>query len=433
MFRARERGMSFWPFAISLLGLVVFIILWFSATSERDNANRSAATAENNRKLMEQEKDDANKRLLAASKEIGFTTGGNFSDPAEIQRQLKEYGLKLADTLTIEFPEDRYQQSGDGGVVEKAEGGKVKVRYLTEADLADVPTAQGFLSKFETASKRMKFDIDRAFNAQSQAYTEKETVVKTGQETMKQKDARIAELTGEKAALDNQMREKEQELKEQIAQLTSQKDSKDTELETLRKQASENEAKLIAQLNEARATVKTLVQRDAPAQSEGPDGEVVVADAGVAIINRGKAQWLQPGTTFDVWGLAKGGAKYRKGSIKVTSCDDETARAAVLEESARDPIAKGDLIQSLTYSPSRQIHFALVGDFKKMGRSQAEAVLKKLGAAVDSRVTAETNYLVVGVPAAGQESLDDTDAVKTAKDLGIRMITEEQLALFTRY
>lgn len=433
MFRARERGMSFWPFAISLLGLIVFIILWFSAASERDNANASAARAENQRKAAVEEKDAALSRLGAVSKEVGFLSGGNMSDPAEILRQLKEYRGKLIDTLVIEFPEDRYQQSGDGGQVEKAAGGKVKVSYLTEAELADVATVQGFLSKFETAAKRMKLDIDRAFNNAGTAMAEKETAVKADQETIKQKDARIAELTGEKAALDNQMREKEQELKEQIAQLTSQKDAKETELETLRKQASENEAKLLAQLNESQGQVKTLIQRDAPTLTEGPDGEVIVANAGVAIVNRGKTNWLQPGTTFDVWGLAKGGAKYRKGSIKVTSCDDETARAAILEENARDPIGKGDLIQSLTYSPNRQMHFVLVGDFKKMGRSQAEAVLKKLGAAVDGKVTADTNYLVVGVPGPGQETLDDTDAVKAAKDLGIRMITEEQLASFTRY
>lgn len=433
MFRARERGMSFWPFAVSLLGLIVFIILWFSAASERDNANAAAARAENQRQAAVKEKEETLSRLGAVSKEVGFLAGGNMSDPAEILRQLKEYGPKIRDTLTVEFPADRYQETGEGGKVEKADGGRVKVTYLTEAELADTPTVQGFLSKFETAAKRMKFDIDRAFNAAGQAATEKETAVKADQDTIKQKDARIAELTGEKAALDNQMREKEQELKEQIAQLTSQKDAKDTELETLRKQASENEAKLLAQLNEAQGQVRTLVQREAPIVSEGPDGEVVVADNGVAIVNRGKAHWLQPGTTFDVWGLAKGGAKYRKGSIKVTSCDDETARAAVVEESAKDPITKGDLIQSLTYSPNRQMHFVLVGDFKKMGRSQAEAVLKKLGAAVDNRVTADTNFLVVGLPAAGQESLDDTDAVKAAKDLGIRMITEEQLASFCRY
>ena len=59
-------------------------------------------------------------------------------------------------------------------------------------------------------------------------------------------------------------------------------------------------------------------------------------------------------------------------------------------------------------------------------------MLKKLGAAVDPRVSAETNYLVVGLPPAGQ-NIEDTDAYKTAKDLGIRMLTEDDLASFAKY
>ena len=92
-----------------------------------------------------------------------------------------------------------------------------------------------------------------------------------------------------------------------------------------------------------------------------------------------------------------------------------------------------DLIQSLTYSPNRKLHFVLVGDFKKMGKSQAEAVLKRLGAVVDAKVTSETNYVVVGAAPAGTESMDDNEAVKAAKDLNIRMITEDALSSFTRY
>ena len=434
MFRARERGMSFWPFAITLLGLIVFIVMWFSVMGERDNFKLSADKAEQARKAAEEDKNAAIAKLGAVSKPLGFQAGGNMTDPAEMDKQMKEYAEKVKATMTSEFPADSYVAGGsESAPVEKTSAGTVKVMYLTDAELADVPTYQAWLSKFELASKRMKLDIDRSFAAAEAAAKEKETVTKSYEDTIKEKDRRIAELTSEKSALDNQMREKETELKDTIAQITSQKDAKDTELETLRKQTSENEAKLIARNNELNQTVKTLVQREAPVLAEGPDGEVIVADNGVAIVNRGRANMLMPGTVFDVWGLAKGGAKYKKGSIKITSCDIETARGAIVEESSRDPIQRGDLIQSLTYSPNRTLHFVLVGDFKKMGRTQAEAVLTKLGAKVDAQVTADTNYLVIGVPGTGQESLDDTDAVKAAKDLGIRMITEEQLSSFTSY
>lgn len=432
MFRARERGMSFWPFAVTLVLLLVFIFLWFSAAGERDNALQAEARAKAAAAKAEEDRKKDVEALNKLAERVGFRAGGDRASPEEIERQLKDYGPRIRDALTIEFPVKRYQGDGQGGHATE-EGGQVKVVYLTDAELADADTLQKFLSKFESSSRRMKYDIERAFQSAENAVKEKETIAASSQQSIQEKDRRIAELQGEKSALENQAREKETELNDRIAQQTQRAERVEGDLETLRKQADENQKKLLEQLAEQQGTVRTLVQRDAPALSEGPDGEVVVADAGVAIINRGKANMLMPGTVFDVWGIAKGGMKYKKGTIKVTSADDDTSRASIVEENPRDPIARGDLIQSLTFSPNRKLHFVIVGDLKKMGRSSAEAVLRRLGAVVDAKVSAETNYLVVGAPAPGQETLDDTEAVKTARDLGIRMITEEQLASFTRY
>jgi NAD-dependent DNA ligase len=279
----------------------------------------------------------------------------------------------------------------------------------------------------------MKVDIARAFEDSKKARDELDAVKKASAETVAAKDKRINDLTLEKTNIDNAAHEKEQELNDKIAQKDQALQKATAETEAMRKQSSENEAKLVAQANELNGTIRTLVQRDAPVLTEGPDGEVILADNGVALVNRGKSQFLMPGTIFEVLGRAKGGATYKKGSIKVTNCEDEMARATILEENARDPITKGDLIQSLTYSPTRKLHFVLVGDFKKMGKSQAEALLKRLGAVVDAKVTAETHYVVVGAAPAGTESMDDNEAVKAAKDLGIKMITEDALASFCRY
>jgi hypothetical protein len=421
MFRARERGMSFWPFAISLLLLIVLVIMWFSATSERDQWKASFDQARRNQEQAEKERNEANQRVIAISSGTGFTGGGNATDPARIAAQIKEYGDKLVPSLTYEFPSSRYQ-AGEGGGTTRTEGDKIVVSYLTQADLSDATTLEAFLSKFESAAARMKNDIGRAFAAQETAVKDKETAAKAAEDALKDKDKRIAELTGEKAAVENQAREKEAELKEANAQKDQKITQLESDIEATRKQASTNEASLVAQVAEARGQVRTLVQREKPVTTEGPDGEVLVSSEGMAIVNRGRTHWLMPGTVFDVWGRAKGGATYHKGQIKVTSTDDESSRAAVLAENPRDPITRGDLIQSLTYSPNRKLHFTLIGDFKRMGRSQVEAVLRKLGASVDDKVTSETNYLVVGVPASGQ-NLEETEQWKAA----------EQLASFARY
>jgi len=433
MFRAREGGMSFWPFAVSLLLVVVLVVMWFSVTGERDQWKADFAKADARQKKAEEDLQAKIKEFQEVSKNTGYLGGGSTSNAAEIAAAIKEYGTKLGDIMTIEFGTDRYQEGGTGTVVEKTPGGGAKVRYLTDAEIADAPTLQGFFSKFEVAATRMKADMARAFEDAKKARDELDAVKKSSTETIAAKDKRNADLTNEKSNIENAAHEKEAELNEKIAQKDQALTKATGETEAIRKQSSENEAKLIAQANELNGTIKTLVQRDAPVLTEGPDGEVILAANGVAIVNRGKAEFLMPGTIFEVHGRAKGGATYRKGSIKVTSCDDESARATVLEESARDPITRGDLIQSLTYSPNRKLHFVLVGDFKKMGKSQAEAVLKRLGAVVDAKVTAETNYVVEGAAPAGVASMDDDEAVKAAKELGIKLITEEALASFCRY
>jgi hypothetical protein len=425
--------MSFWPFAVSLLLVVVLVVMWFSATGERDQWKNDAAKADARLKKAEEDLQAKIKEFQEVSRNTGYLGGGSTSSAADIAAAIKEYGTKLGDIMTIEFGTDRYQEDPNGGKTEKTAGGGAKVRYLTEAEIADTPTLQGFFAKFEVAANRMKVDIARAFEDSKKARDELDAVKKASAETVAAKDKRINDLTLEKTNIDNAAHEKEQELNDKIAQKDQALQKATAETEAMRKQSSENEAKLVAQANELNGTIRTLVQRDAPVLTEGPDGEVILADNGVALVNRGKSQFLMPGTIFEVLGRAKGGATYKKGSIKVTNCEDEMARATILEENARDPITKGDLIPSLTYSPTRKLHFVLVGDFKKMGKSQAEALLKRLGAVVDAKVTAETHYVVVGAAPAGTESMDDNEAVKAAKDLGIKMITEDALASFCRY
>ena len=46
MFRARERGMSFWPFAVSLLAVIVLLVMYFGVASERDQAIAAKKSAD---------------------------------------------------------------------------------------------------------------------------------------------------------------------------------------------------------------------------------------------------------------------------------------------------------------------------------------------------------------------------------------------------
>src|SRR5262245_3448807 len=104
MFRARERGMSFWPFAISLLALIVLLIRWLDATSKRDQFQKNAEQAKAAQADAETRLTEANQKLLKVSEKVGFTGGGSASDPALIEAQIKEYGGKLKESLIAVYP-----------------------------------------------------------------------------------------------------------------------------------------------------------------------------------------------------------------------------------------------------------------------------------------------------------------------------------------
>src|SRR5262245_25633423 len=208
MFRARERGMSFWPFAICLLGLLIFVFLWFGATSERDNALAQASRAESARKTAEDERAKTLDKFQKVSNATGFLAGGNFTDVAELDRVVKEYAAKIKDAATVTYPVSRYQADpSGGGTVEKADAGTVTVAYMTEQESAEAKALQSWFPKIETALGRYKHDTARAFEHAETLGTEKAAITKTGEDTVKDKDKRIGELQNEKAALENQARE----------------------------------------------------------------------------------------------------------------------------------------------------------------------------------------------------------------------------------
>jgi NAD-dependent DNA ligase len=425
--------MSFWPFAISLVLLIAMIFMWFSVAGERDQALGQARTAREKETAAAENLDKLRADFMAVSKLVGFMEGTNYSSAKAIEARMASAVAAWREKATMDIATSKYTAAEGGGTIEKAEGDKVKVVYLGAEGTGQPTTLEAIFPFAEQGLARFNFDVQRAFTQVAQVQEAKDAMSKAHDESLKAKDERITALGSEKSAVESQAAAQTQELRDQKAELERQKDQLQSELEQARKQATDAAAKFLTEINEAKGQIRTLVQREAPALSEGPDGEVLVGHDGLVVINRGKSHFLMPGTVFTVLGRAKGGATYPKGTVKVTMCDDESARCTVLDQAdGMDPIAQGDLVQSVTYSPSRKLHFVLVGEFRKMGRSMVETRLKQLGAIVDDRVTTETHYVVEGAPGAGQESLEDTDAVKSAKEFGIRILTEEQLASFTR-
>src|SRR5262245_32979917 len=119
MHRARERGMSFWPFLVTLILLMVVVIMWFSASSERDNALAAEKKAKAAREEWEQKWTTLNSKFTQATAAVGYQGGEGYVDAAMVQAGIADYGKKLREIMVIEFPTTRYQAGEGGGSIEK--------------------------------------------------------------------------------------------------------------------------------------------------------------------------------------------------------------------------------------------------------------------------------------------------------------------------
>lgn len=432
MFRTRERGMSYWPFVVTLLAFFVMTYMWYEAGKNQD---QDKATIRQLTDQLQAQKDKAFQReqaLLLVGEKTGYVDDGRFPDAEKISAGVKQALDTLRGVMLLKFNTSKFSPTGAGGKLEEVGQGEYVVHYLPPAN--EIPAElkwEDLPPVLLQAATRMAADIENHVNLKSAAEQARAASEEANAQALAAKDTTISDLQRQIQAVQASMAEQGSELRDQIATLESQLDTARSETEEVRGQMDTAVADLSNKLSQAQGEITRLVDREVPFVTEGPDGEILASGAGLVVINRGKADMLMPGTVFSVLQRQKGGSLRQTGTIKVTVVDDQTARCSVLESSGL--ISEGDLVQSSTYSPTRQLHFYLLGEFNKMGASQAAARLEQLGAKVDDDVTTMTHYLVLGTPGPGGDALEATDAYLKAKAYGIKIITEDQLASFTRY
>lgn len=428
-FRSRERGMSAIPFVVSLFLVVGFAVAWYNADQSFEDLKAKAAA---NARAAQENLDKQQAEAVAAravAEVVGWVGADGKVDIEQVKGAMAGALDKWREKFTIEFTADKFQPTGSGGQIEKLQGDKVRVIYLPAKDQVSVTNLQALLPLYEAAAARMLSDVKRAFEDKAAEVRSKADAETAHKSALAAKDAERTTLQNTfdqtRRSLDEQIRD----LRDQIQAKEQQIQQASAELESVKAESQKQLAALQSQLGQKIAEIRTLVSREQPFVNEGTDGTVVGAGAGIAIIDLGKKNMLMAGTKFTVLGRVKGGDLVPKGTLEVVSCKDESAECRVLSDSPSNPIGAGDLIQSPTYSPNRTMRFCMIGDFRKMGRTQAEGRLRQLGATVDTHVSTETHYLVLG----GIENVEENEEYKRAKEFGVTVITEAQLASFTMY
>jgi len=92
-----------------------------------------------------------------------------------------------------------------------------------------------------------------------------------------------------------------------------------------------------------------------------------------------------------------------------------------------DPIVDGDILINPIYRADKQIFITIAGSFKEVDLDTITKFIEAVGGQIEKRVTAKTNYVVVGQR--GDEHSNYRDAVK----FGIPLMTEDVLLKYIGY
>jgi NAD-dependent DNA ligase len=433
--------MSFWPFVVTLVLLLVSVYLWYEASKDAEKDKSTIVS-------LQAQLTAANSKVAAPISrldEIATAMGSSYNDTTVVENVPTSpsqtsifaangsYVEKAREKGTTEVDSWKYVATGTGGSIEKLANDKVKIHYLqAKGETSSLTTEQAFTMLVD-ALGRSAVDIKRYIEQHAALQKKNEELEKAQKAALETKDKAAADIRAQAAAAQQALEAQIREVKDQLAAAQAQVQQVQGEIDQVKAQSEQKVAAAASQLNQVKAELQTAKRMEQPLLSDGMDGGVLNAGAGLVIIDLGKKHMLRPGTEFTVYGKVKGGALLPKGKIKVVTCGEDSSDCIVLDQDPSNPIASNDQIESKLYSKDRQYHFVLLGDFKKMGKAQAEAKLKSLGAAIDAKVGATTNYLVVGSPSAAGEVLEETDAWKLAKEYGITILTEDMLASMTMY
>jgi hypothetical protein len=191
-----------------------------------------------------------------------------------------------------------------------------------------------------------------------------------------------------------------------------------TKLELLEKQVTNlnnqvsGDSKTIADLKEKRKAT----ERERETLFESPDGRIAWVNQRQHLvwIDVGRADGLMRQTTFSVFdhdinGVTNAVPKARIEVVRLS--DDHMAECRILEDSAANPILKGDAIHTPSWSPGQRIHFAMAGKMdidadKVEDYDTVRNIITLNGGVIDAELrpdgtrkgnlTVNTRYLVLG-------------------------------------
>jgi hypothetical protein len=349
--------------AIATAAAVILYVMWNNTVEERDLAVK-------------------NKTTLATDSELG-----------SLRAKYNEPGRTVVAQLTANL--DKVNEE----LTKAKRDLDAKIAALKGAD-DNVNTMRTAL---ETANAKIKDNGAEATNAQ-QGFSKDTTALR---DEIKKLNDQIAALSAEK---DKLVKEGEDKLNTFMDQAESK--NRDNVLKLEDSQAQIN--RLSLEIRDLRQRIINAGGNKTDVNVGEPDGRVVRVNgaSGEVYINLGENDRISPGMPFTAYDPRTGvrfgtdDSALGDGSLEVISVGKDSAVCRITRTTKNHAIQAGDLISNIVYhnDKTRKYHFTVCGDFDLDGdgvytaaeRDRLIVLIKRWGGEVDSDVTSQTDYLVLG-------------------------------------
>ncbi len=276
-----------------------------------------------------------------------------------------------------------------------------------------------------------------------------QTQVKTLEAEVAGKTAAVAEGDKRRAADLDQLKQEtdnsQARLQGQIAQLTQERDDAQAQNRKLTDETAKTKDDSNKEVVAARNTMKSMDaqlaaiknQVQVSKESEAPDGKILAVNRAMktCFINLGSKDKVWRGAAFRTYQIRKGNTKVFTGRLVVVSIGAERAECVIESEQSGEMVGEGDLILSPIFDKSKTLHFVILGELPgRYNREMAAKILESHGAKVDTKVTVETDFVIVGIKdgADGAEPAESDD-YKKAQGWSIPVLRARDLEPFLQF
>ncbi len=353
----------------------------------------------------------------------------------DIAAMVSEFG-ELADA--VGFSGETLGQRKPEITAVKARIGDINAKY------ADIQDSDATLEKL-----LVRFDD---LLTQSQAkYGDSQTNLDTAQKnersaqdlatsTAAEKDKTIEQLQADIRAEQNRASENAKKSQDTIDALRNQVSEIESRMQKLAADAKKEKNLLENQILGREAQIREMqIHERTVREKDTSDGQVVDVSrtTGIAYVDLGFRHGVKPGMRFRVFEYEKGGAKKWKGEVQIREVEETMSSANVLASpDLGNPVKKGDHLANPLFDRDKTPVFVFVGEMNgRYSRDEVTRLIQAQGAMVADRVTADTDFLVVGAKsdAEGAPELEATPEYVRAIEYKTDIISVRDLESMLRF